>query len=252
MINSKELLKYTKDLSILFVEDQDDLRTSTTQVLKNFFKIVHSAKDGSEALDIYNTYIKENNAKSYDIVLTDLAMPKINGLELTQTLYKINPKQVLIVLSAHDESKFLLPLINLGIEYFIKKPLDFQELLQVLLNTSKKIISSTNNSIDRKAEVILLGHSCTYNRINNSLKNEQENIYLTKYEIILIQQLTNNIGKIYSNEDIVSNYLLTNENIDAQNIRKLVSKLRKKLPENSLESIYGVGYRFIPYYEQLS
>lgn len=249
MINSKELLKYTKNLSILFVEDQDDLRTSTTQVLKNFFKIVESAEDGSEALDKYNTYTEKNNGKYYDIVLTDLAMPKLNGVELTQSIYKINPKQTLIVLSAHDESKFLLPLINLGIEHFIKKPLDFQELLKVLLNTSKKIINSLNNNIDSYTEVVSLGDSYKYNRVNNSLKNEIENIYLTKYEIIFIQQLTSNIGKIYSNEDIVSNYLLENENIDAQNIRKLVSKLRKKLPKDSLESIYGVGYRFVPYYE---
>ncbi|MEA3369932.1 MAG: response regulator transcription factor [Campylobacterota bacterium] len=250
MINSKELLNYTKELSILFVEDQDDLRISTTEVLKNFFKIVENAEDGNDAINKYNSYARENSGKYYDIVLTDLAMPKVNGLELTQSVYKINPKQSLIVLSAHDESKFLLPLINLGIEQFIKKPLDFQELLQALLNTSKKIINSADsNAADNNLEVIPLGEFCVYNKLNSSLKNNQENIYLTKYEIIFLQQLTTDIGKIYSNEDIVSNYLVENENIDAQNIRKLVSKLRKKLPKDSLESIYGVGYRFIPYYK---
>jgi len=64
-----------------------------------------------------------------------------------------------------------------------------------------------------------------------------------------MQYLSENIGKIYSNEDIANQYELQDETLDIQNIRKLVSKLRKKLPENSLESIYGIGYRIIPYLE---
>ncbi len=73
-----------------------------------------------------------------------------------------------------------------------------------------------------------------------------QNIYLTKYEIIFLQLLTTSIGKIYSNEDIVENYNSKNESIDPQNIRKLVSKLRKKLPVNTIESIYGIGYKITP------
>ncbi len=246
MINSKELLKYTKNLSILFVEDHEELRNSTNDILKNFFAKVDSAQDGKEALELYSNYSQENNGKFYDIVLTDIEMPNINGVELTRSIYQTNPSQSLIVLSAHDETKYLLPLINLGIEQFLKKPLDFQELLNVLLRTSQKI---TSNPQGTQTEIIKLSKSFTYNRESNSLHKNKENIYLTKYEIIFIQQLTENSGKIYSNEDIVDNYLKFDEKIDAQNIRKLVSKLRKKLPESSLESIYGVGYRFIPFYD---
>ncbi len=246
MINSKELLEYTKNLSILFVEDHDELRTSTDSILKNFFKTVTSAENGQEALKSYLNYTQENDGKFYDIVLTDIKMPKMDGVELTKHIYEINPSQALIVLSAFDESKYLLPLINLGIEQFLKKPLDFQELLKILLKTSKKI---TNNTASNATNTIKLNESFTYDRGSKSLVNNKENIYLTKYEIIFIQLLTTNLGKIYSNEDIVANYFTLDESIDAQNIRKLVSKLRKKLPEDSLESIYGIGYRFIPFYE---
>jgi len=106
-----------------------------------------------------------------------------------------------------------------------------------------------NNTPREITNTITLDESFTYDRESKSLVNKKENIYLTKYEIIFIQLLTTNLGKIYSNEDIVANYLTYDETVDAQNIRKLVSKLRKKLPEDSLESIYGVGYRFIPFYE---
>ena len=82
-----------------------------------------------------------------------------------------------------------------------------------------------------------------YNRDNKSLLKDGKDVYLTKYEIILLQTLTSNVGAIFSNDDIVDNYNAINENIDSQNIRKLVSKLRKKLPQDCLESIYGIGYK---------
>jgi len=248
MINSKELFEYTKELSILFVEDHTELRVNTTEILKNFFKKVDSAENGIDALLLYKKELQ--SGKSYDIILTDIQMPKMDGVILTEEIYTLNPSQIVIVLSAHDETKYLLPLINLGIEQFIKKPIDYQELLKVLLNISKKLSLNVgtshinNNNID-----IQLHNNFLYSRDKNLLFNNEESVYLTKYEIIFIQLLTEQIGKVYSNEDIVEVYASQNETIDAQNIRKLVSKLRKKLPDNSLESIYGVGYRFTPYFE---
>ncbi len=243
MINYKEVIKYTESLSILFVEDHTEVRENTTEILKNFFKNVGNTKNGIEALENYDKYYKDNGSY-YDIVLSDIQMPKLNGIELTKKLYEINPNQSVVILSAHDDTKYLLPLINIGIEYFIKKPIDYQELLEVLLNTSKKIKQS-KKPIQATKNIINLGHNIFYNRENNSLMHGDKNIYLTKYEIIFLQYLSRNTGKIYSNEDIVANYISHNEKLDIQNIRKLVSKLRKKLPEKSLESIYGVGYKLI-------
>ena len=70
---------------------------------------------------------------------------------------------------------------------------------------------------------------------------------LKYHQKFAMQLLTQNASKIYSNEDIANRYKGYKESIDIQNIRKLVSKLRKKLPQNSLESIYGIGYRIIPF-----
>ncbi|MDD2449911.1 MAG: response regulator transcription factor [Sulfurimonas sp.] len=244
MLNSKEILKYTKNLSILFAEDHDDLRESTTEILKSFFKRVDSVSDGKSALLKYKEY-QEETSKYYDIVLSDIQMPNINGVELTSKLYDINPSQLLIILSAHDDSKHLLPLINLGIEQFVKKPIDYQELLRALLNSSKKAqqIPTTEQLVSPK---IQLSPNVVFDKVNSALLENGKIVYLTKYEIIFMQLLSTKVGKIYSNEDIAKKYEDAEESLDIQNIRKLVSKLRKKLPENSLESIYGVGYRIIP------
>jgi len=249
MINSKELIPYTKKLSVIYAEDHKELRENTTEILKNFFKEVHYAVDGEEALSMYNDYYSKNSTY-YDIVLSDIQMPNLNGVELTQKIYEINKFQTIIILSAFDESNYLLPLINLGIEQFIKKPIDYQELLRVLLNTSKKIIETDVLQLTTDVNLVKLDSTFTYDRKMSSLLNNNENIYLTKYEIIFMQLLTGDVGKIFSNEDIVREYIASNENLDAQNIRKLLSKLRKKLPKNILESVYGIGYKIVPYFEK--
>lgn len=246
MLNSKEILKYTKNLSILFVEDHDELRENTAEILKNFFSKVDSAEDGKEALKKYKENHKENS-KYYDLVLSDIQMPNLNGVELTSKLYELNPSQLLIILSAHDDTKYLLPLINLGIEQFVKKPIDYQELLRALLNSSRKIQKDSTTVAPVFSQKIHLSNNVIFDKDNSSLLENDKMVYLTKYEIIFMQFLSNHIGKIYSNEDIANQYEMLDESLDIQNIRKLVSKLRKKLPENSLESIYGIGYRIIPF-----
>jgi DNA-binding response OmpR family regulator len=243
MTNSQELTKYTKGLSILFVEDHDDLRENTTEILQNFFYRVASAENGEKALKIYEQHYKSN--QPFDIVLTDIQMPKMDGVTLTQKIYDLHPEQSIIVLSAHDEAKYLLPLINMGISHFIKKPIDYQELINVLLNNAKKIVQKLGASQNNLSD-IQIAQNLVYSRDKKMLFGKGESIYLTKYELIFLQLLTADLGKAYSNEEIVETYTEQRETMDAQNIRKLVSKLRKKLPEGVLESIYAVGYRLIP------
>ncbi len=246
MLNSNEILRYTKHLSILFVEDHKELREDTSEIFKSFFNTVDIAEDGLVAFHKYNEYYAENS-KYYDIVLSDIQMPNMDGIELTSKLYSINPSQLLIILSAHDDTKYLLPLINLGIEQFIKKPIDFQVLLRVLLNSSKKIIQNSTADTKESSQIIYLSDTIAFNKNTSSLSENTKMLSLTKYEIIFMQLLTNHCGKVFSNEEITAYYESLDENLDIQNIRKLVSKLRKKLPYDSLESVYGIGYRIIPY-----
>jgi len=244
MINPKNLLEYTQNLSILFIEDHKDLRLRTIDILESLFKNVDGAENGEEALEIYNKYYNKHS-KHYDIVLSDIQMPKLNGIELTKKIYEINPKQDIIIISAFDDAEYLLPLINMRIQRFIKKPINYEELLDVLLKTAKTIIQANSSSTQSQSSIIQLGENFIFDTKKSSLYNEDKVIYLTKYEIIFLQLLCTKIENIFSNDEIVSNYTLLDENLDTQNIRKLVSKLRKKLPKDCIESIYGVGYRLM-------
>ncbi len=243
MLNSKEIISHTQNLNILFVEDHEDLRINTSHILQKFYKTVDVAENGEIALKMY----KESPNK-YDIIISDIQMPKLNGVELTKNIYKINPNQIIIILSAHNDSIYLQELINLKIEHFLKKPIDYQELLKALLNASKRVnmkkINSTSNNVHT---LISLSDNVTFNKDNNLLYDNTTVITLTKFEMIFMQLLTSDIGKIFSNEDITTHYYKLDENLDAANIRKMVSKLRKKLPSNTIESLYGVGYRLLPF-----
>ena len=229
----ESLLKYSKQLSILYVEDHEELRNSTVEILNSLFAKVSFGIDGAEALRTYEEFHREEN-QYYDIVLTDIKMPNMNGVTLIEEIYKINPQQKIVVLSAHDESEYLVPLINLGINHFIQKPIEFDKLLDVLKDISKSIVEETSIKLDDLSQ---------YDRKSKLLTVNNENVYLTKYEIIFMDILSEEKGKIYKNEEIVSYYNSLGESIDMSNIRKLVSKLRKKIPSQLIESIYSIGYR---------
>ncbi|MCF6339978.1 MAG: response regulator [Sulfurimonas sp.] len=248
MLNSKELMNYTKDLSILFVEDHNDLRENVTEILSTFFKKVDYAINGEDALKKYKEYYDFYDKKYYDIIISDIRMPRLNGVELVEGIYNINPNQNIIIVSAHDDSKYLLPLINLGIEQFIKKPLDYQAFLKTLLDTARNVILSQKAKLTQQNHNLKrLSDFITFSKENNILIDNNNIVALTKYEILFLQLLSDNIGKIYSNEDITAYYCSFNETLDIVNIRKLVSKLRKKISKNCIDSVYGVGYRLLPH-----
>ena len=242
MLNSKEIITHTKDLNILFVEDHEDLRVNTAHILKKFFNSVEVATNGLEAFEMF----KKNQSK-FDIIISDIQMPLMNGVELTKKIYSLKAEQKIIILSAHDDSKYLHELINLKIEHFLKKPIDYQELLKALLNASKLVNTKKDKLTVKENTNITLKDKFIFDKGKNLLYNNKEIITLTKYEMIFMQLITSETGKIFSNEDITTYYTSKDESLDASNIRKLVSKLRRKLPNNSIESLYGVGYRLTPY-----
>lgn len=243
MLNSKELLPHTQKLNILFVEDHEELRVQTSHILNKFFNSVDVASNGEEALNIY-----KDNTNKYDIIISDIQMPKMNGVDLVENIYKINPNQIVVIVSAHDDTKYLIPLINLKVEQFIQKPIDYQSLLSALLNASKRVNSlSSQQNTPKELNTVRLDDNFIFEKENQILFNNKEVISLTKNEIIFLQLLSNNVGRIYSNENITEKYQELGINLDMANIRKLVSKLRKKVPEKSIESLYGVGYRIVPF-----
>ncbi len=128
----KDLAKYSKDIRVLLVEDDNDVRLEIADLLSGFFETVDTAINGQDGLDKY----KHGN---YDIVFSDIAMPVMDGIEMVDKIKEINREQVIIILSAHESSNYLMSFINMGVVKFILKPIDDQKLLRDLIQICKTI-----------------------------------------------------------------------------------------------------------------
>jgi signal transduction histidine kinase len=145
------LIESNKDLTVLYVEDSDVVRESTLGMLEEFFSNVDCARDGEEGIQKYKKHYQDN-FHYYDIVITDINMPKMNGIEMSQSILTLNEDQMVLVISAHNESDYLLKLINMGISNFILKPIEitkFQKMIFRILTSleNKKMVKKQYKEI---------------------------------------------------------------------------------------------------------
>ena len=126
MMNSIEkLISVSKGVSLLYVEDDRVLQQETAQLLKNFFEKIDLAQNGEEGLELFEP-------GKYEIIITDINMPKVNGVEMVKAIRRKDRHQMIIVISAHDEPHYLIDLINAGVQRFLSKPIDLTELISIL------------------------------------------------------------------------------------------------------------------------
>ncbi|MEN8303655.1 MAG: HD domain-containing phosphohydrolase [Campylobacterota bacterium] len=121
MTDVKELKKLCQDLTVLYVEDDQSIRGVMAQYLEKFFLTVVSACDGIEGLEAFK------NTQS-DIVITDLSMPNMGGLEMLQHIKRINEDQAVLITTAHNEPEYMMGAIKSGVDGYIMKPFDFMQL----------------------------------------------------------------------------------------------------------------------------
>ncbi|MDF1876337.1 response regulator [Sulfurimonas sp. SAG-AH-194-L11] len=139
MIDIKKLKSMSSTMSVLYVEDDDAIQKSMQLYLSKFFKSVDIANNGQEGLSFY----KENN--SFDLVITDLSMPKMNGIDMINRIKEINEEQCVLITTAHSESDYLLGAMKSHIDGYIVKPFNFDELNFELYKITEKIYTFKEN-----------------------------------------------------------------------------------------------------------
>ena len=117
--------RWTSELNVLVVEDDQVLRESFQQLLSYLFAEVDAAVDGQDALD-------QLAEKNYDIVLTDLRMPRMSGFQLLQEIRQQSPQQPIVVISAHEDEALRRELAVYKVHY-LSKPVSLERLLNVLI-----------------------------------------------------------------------------------------------------------------------
>jgi len=138
MKDIKLMLEYTKSLHVLYVENDLSLQKSTRELFSNYFKSVDVAINGQEGLEKYLAFKKDNDIY-YDLIITDINMPKLNGIEMSEKILAINSIQSIIIITAHNENEYLSRAIELEVNGFISKPMDNVRLIQIFYKTAQAI-----------------------------------------------------------------------------------------------------------------
>ena len=119
------IIEYSKGMRILYVEDEQSIRDNTKLLLETLFLDVKTANNGLMGLKLYEEL-------AFDIVITDILMPEMNGVNMVKKIKEINPNQSIIITSACEDSNYLLELINLAVAQFILKPIKTEQLIKIL------------------------------------------------------------------------------------------------------------------------
>ncbi len=226
----RDIIKYTKDLNILYVEDNTDVQQQTLKMLLSFFEKIQLANNGKIALELFY----END---YDLIITDIKMPILDGVSLIESI-RINDKKIpIIVFSAHDDKDYFLKTINAGIDGYILKPYTLEQITQTLSNLVQKY--------DLKKEYenkIKLDYGFIWDKNLNQLFKNNKNIKLSKYEKKLFELfiLEQSILKTY---DEIEYFLFNNYDNNTKRIRNLITRLKHKLDYELFEVVYSHGYR---------
>ena len=127
-----DLRNMCKNISVLYVEDEENILIQTSRMLRRIFDDLDLATDGREALKFYEK-------KHYDLIITDLNMPNIDGSMLSSKLKEYNPNQHIIIVSAHKDVDQILKLVQDGISGYVLKPIDIDMMFKQIFQSVEKI-----------------------------------------------------------------------------------------------------------------
>jgi diguanylate cyclase (GGDEF)-like protein len=119
-----------KNVNVLYAEDEKELRDITSEFLKSFTKTQYVASNGEEG---FNLFLEHQD--SIDLIITDINMPILSGMDMIKKIKEINPKIPIIIATAFSNKEYLLEAINIGVDKYVLKPIDISKLLQAMLQS---------------------------------------------------------------------------------------------------------------------
>jgi DNA-binding response OmpR family regulator len=222
---NKNVIEQLNNYNILYAEDDAGVRKNVSEMLSLLFKEVYIAKDGQEAYELF----LENDV---DIVITDIKMPYIDGIELAKKIRKENENVAIIIVSAYTEVDYMLEAIDLSLIKYIVKPITETKLLEAL----EKFLN-----LQKSSGITFLCEGWIYDSSKQVIIHDDEIYELTKRESKLLELLLSK-KSILTYEEIEME-LWKNEYMSLNALRLLMKNFRKKLPEGYLKNIQGVGYK---------
>ncbi|EAJ3642193.1 response regulator transcription factor [Campylobacter jejuni] len=216
-----------KELIILVVEDEVKARESMINILSERFSKVIGAQNGDEGLKKFKKF-------KPDLVITDIAMPIMDGLDMAREIKEISDDVPIVVLSAYSEKERLLRSIDIGIDKYLIKPVDIEELFKVLdYLIGEKIEANMLVKISEKYQ---------FNKTKRTLIYSGGEIVLTKKELAFISLLLKQPGALVLHEDIKKNVWI-GEHVSDTAVRTFIKRVRDKVGEDFIKNVPSLGYK---------
>ena len=213
-------------IKILIVEDEPQLLERLVKYVSIFCDTIYQASNGYEALEVYEKY-------SPNIILTDINMPKLTGVEFIEEIRKRDEECQIIVLSAYSDSDDLLRIIPCNLINYLIKPFKIEELKSSLLKAIDNL--SHNIKID-------LNSGYSWNVDSKSLFYNNKLISLSSYEGAFVDCLVNKLHQSVSYEDI-HNHIYNLEKYSQDSIFTIVKRIRQKTKKEFIKSCFKFGYK---------
>lgn len=253
------LIASTKPLHLLVVEDDEEMRRATVAFLDTFFDNIHCANNGQEALEI----LAEGEI---DLILTDINMPKMNGLELISTLREMNSDLPIMILSAHTESSYFLESIKYSVDGYLVKPFDIEQFFVLLqkivkrLGEKKELLEHQKNlekMVEEKTKE--LEYRCLheyYTDLPNAIMLH-EDLMTWKYGYMLLLDMSHfsvinkEYGKEFANHVIIRTARVLEKHIhkNAKLYKTESDRFAILLRESSLKNVYIYCDQIISFFD---
>lgn len=217
------------NIKILLAEDEDLVRNQVVRALKFLSARVIVAEDGIQA---YNIYLKEKP----DIIITDIEMPGMKGLELAEKIRKTDGTVQIIVATAYTNTEYFLKAVELNLAKYLLKPiklLELEDALNTCLENLSKIYTYEKYFNDTDY----------YDERTRTLIVKEKEVDLNFQEKLFLEVLLENIGQVVSYQKLEER--VWEQGMSEGAIRSLVFSLRQKLPNNTLKNVSKTGYRIL-------
>lgn len=216
-------------MRVLLVEDDELLGDGIHSGLKHYGHTVDWVKDGKSAFEALS-----RKSENFDVVILDLGLPKMSGLEILKRLREKNIAVPILILTAKDAVESRIQGLDSGADDYLAKPFDLEELcarLRALQRRSKA-----------RAQPILTHEDITLDPAAHLVTLKGETVTLSRREFTLLQKLLENAGRVISRDQLNQTLYGWGENIDSNALEVHIHNLRKRLGTKLIRTIRGVGY----------
>lgn len=229
-MNHTELMKSISNLTIIYIEDDINIRSYICEFLKRYCKNIYEASSAEEGLELYEKYKPE-------ILLVDINLPKMSGIELITHIRKFDRKTRIIISTAYTNKEFTIQAIELYLTRYLVKPITSQDLVDAIKKAVSELeeISSEFFNVD-------LGEGYYFDNQKKILMKESSEIALRKKEMQILEFFINKAEQIISYETL-QNEIWEDEVMTENSIRSQIRNIRQKTHSKIFSNVSGVGYK---------